>query len=60
MAFGKLQEIVTGRSVTYKGQNALNITLFGVTLLMFAYLIVNPGATVIFYAMIALARCSAC
>jgi len=55
MAFGKLQGIVTGRSVTYKGQNALNITLFGVTLLMFAYLIVNPGATVIFYAMIALA-----
>jgi NAD(P) transhydrogenase subunit beta len=55
MAFGKLQEIITGRSVTYKGQNAVNITLFGVTLLMFAYLIVNPGATVIFYTMIALA-----
>ena len=29
MAFGKLQEIITGRSVTYKGQNAVNITLFG-------------------------------
>ena len=55
MAFGKLQGIVTGRSVTYKGQNAVNITLFGVTLIMFIYLIVNPGNAMVFYAMIALA-----
>ncbi len=55
MAFGKLQGIVTGRSVTYKGQNTFNIALFGVTLMMFAYLIVNPGSAVIFYTMIALA-----
>ncbi|MEP7064745.1 MAG: NAD(P)(+) transhydrogenase (Re/Si-specific) subunit beta, partial [Gemmatimonadota bacterium] len=55
MAFGKLQEIITGRAVTYKGQNAVNITLFGVTVLMFFYLIFNPGNAVIFYTMIALA-----
>jgi H+-translocating NAD(P) transhydrogenase subunit beta len=55
MAFGKLQEIITGRAVTYKGQNAVNITLFGVTLIMFGYLIFNPGNAVVFYAMIALA-----
>ena len=55
MAFGKLQGIITGRSVTYKGQNAVNITLFGVTLLMFIYLIVNPGNALVFYVMIALA-----
>jgi NAD(P) transhydrogenase subunit beta len=55
MAFGKLQGIVTGRSVTYRGQNAVNITLFGVTVLMFVYLIVNPGNATIFYTMIALA-----
>jgi H+-translocating NAD(P) transhydrogenase subunit beta len=55
MAFGKLQGIVTGRPVTYKGQNAVNITLFGVTVLMFVYLIVNPGNATIFYTMIALA-----
>jgi len=55
MAFGKLQGIVTGRSVTYKGQNTVNITLFGVTVLMFVYLIVNPGNATIFYTMIALA-----
>ena len=55
MAFGKLQGIVTGRSVTYKGQNAVNITLFGVTLAMFVYLIFAPGSAVIFYTMIGLA-----
>jgi len=55
MAFGKLQGIVTGRSVTYKGQNTVNITLFGVTVLMFVYLIVNPGNAIVFYSMIGLA-----
>ena len=55
MAFGKLQGIVTGRSVTYKGQNAVNITLFGATLLMFVYLIFVPGSAAIFYTMIGLA-----
>jgi NAD(P) transhydrogenase subunit beta len=55
MAFGKLQGIVTGRSVTYKGQNAVNITLFGVTVAMFVYLIFVPGNAAIFYTMIGLA-----
>ncbi|MBK5187532.1 MAG: NAD(P)(+) transhydrogenase (Re/Si-specific) subunit beta [Gemmatimonadaceae bacterium] len=55
MAFGKLQEIITGRAVTYKGQNAVNITLFGVTVAMFFYLIFNPGNALIFYTMIGLA-----
>jgi H+-translocating NAD(P) transhydrogenase subunit beta len=57
MAFGKLQGIITARSVTYRGQNAVNITLFGVTLVMFVYLIVSPGSALVFYAMIALALC---
>jgi NAD(P) transhydrogenase subunit beta len=55
MAFGKLQEILPGRPITYKGQNAVNIGVFILTLLMFGYLIVNPGAQVVFYAMIAIA-----
>ncbi|HEY8796019.1 MAG TPA: NAD(P)(+) transhydrogenase (Re/Si-specific) subunit beta [Gemmatimonadaceae bacterium] len=55
MAFGKLQEIITGRAVTYKGQNAVNITLFGITVLMFVYLIVHPENAIVFYSMIALA-----
>ena len=55
MAFGKLQEILPGRPITYKGQNAVNIGVFLATLVMFAYLIVNPGSQVVFYTMIAVA-----
>src|SRR5919205_162346 len=52
MAFGKLQEIITGRPVTYRGQNAVNITLFAVTVGMFIYLIVRPTDAAVFYTMI--------
>jgi NAD(P) transhydrogenase subunit beta len=55
MAFGKLQEIITGRPVTYRGQNAVNLTLFAATLAMFVYLVVNPFSPAVFYTMIALA-----
>jgi NAD(P) transhydrogenase subunit beta len=55
MAFGKLQEIITGRPVTYRGQNAVNIALFATTLGMFGYLVYNPGNATIFYVMIVLA-----
>ncbi|HEY1904482.1 MAG TPA: NAD(P)(+) transhydrogenase (Re/Si-specific) subunit beta, partial [Myxococcaceae bacterium] len=55
MAFGKLQELITGRPVTYRGQNAVNITLFGVAVVMFLYLIYRPETSMVFYAMIGLA-----
>src|SRR5919108_1014344 len=55
MAFGKLQGLITGRPVTYRGQNAVNLTLFAVTVGMFLYLVVNPGSAAVFYAMTALA-----
>src|SRR5919204_914582 len=55
MAFGKLQEIITGRPVTYRGQNAVNITLFTITVGMFIYLIFRPADAAVFYAMIVLA-----
>lgn len=54
MAFGKLQEILPSRPVTYRGQNAVNLSLFAVTIGMFGYLIFEPGNSAIFYAMIAL------
>ena len=57
MAFGKLQEIITGRPVTYRGQNAVNLTLFAVTIGMFFYLVANPFTPAVFYTMIALAAC---
>jgi NAD(P) transhydrogenase subunit beta len=55
MAFGKLQELVPGRPVTYPGQNAVNIALFAATLGMLVYVVLHPQAAAVFYAMIALA-----
>jgi NAD(P) transhydrogenase subunit beta len=55
MAFGKLQEFITGRPVTYRGQNGVNFVLFGAAITCFFYLIYDPTAELIFYVMIALA-----
>jgi NAD(P) transhydrogenase subunit beta len=55
MAFGKLQEFITGRPVTYRGQNAVNITLFGVAVLMFLWMVYRPQSPMMFFAMIGLA-----
>ena len=55
MAFGKLQGIVIDRPLTFRGQNALNLTLFGATLAIFGYLVVTPAHPALFYAMAALA-----
>ncbi len=54
MAFGKLQEIVKSQPITYRVQNPINITLFCLTVGMFVYLIAEPGAQRVFYAMLAL------
>jgi NAD(P) transhydrogenase subunit beta len=54
MAFGKLQGFVTGTPVTWKGQNAINLTLFAATVGIFAYLVVSPDHPVLFYAMVAM------
>jgi NAD(P) transhydrogenase subunit beta len=45
MAFGKLQEILPGRPILYRGQNAVNLSIFAVAVLLGVYLIVNPAAT---------------
>jgi len=55
MAFGKLQELVPGRPVTYPGQNAVNITLFVTTIGMLVYVVLHPLAGTVFYAMIGFA-----
>ncbi|MFA6437986.1 MAG: NAD(P)(+) transhydrogenase (Re/Si-specific) subunit beta, partial [Bacteriovoracaceae bacterium] len=54
MAFGKLNEMIKGAPITYKGQNIVNITLFLFTIGMFIYLIFSPYDATIFYTMIAL------
>ncbi|MBI3013555.1 MAG: NAD(P)(+) transhydrogenase (Re/Si-specific) subunit beta [Candidatus Tectomicrobia bacterium] len=48
MAFGKLQEVLPTRPVTYRGQNFVNLALLGIAVLIGAYLVVNPGATGLF------------
>ncbi len=54
VAFGKLQEILPGRPLTYRGQNVMNIGLFAVTVGIFVYLIINPGNPTLFYTMVGL------
>ena len=55
MAFGKLQELVPGRPVTYPGQNAVNIALFVTTIGMLVYVVLHPLAGGVFYTMIGFA-----
>jgi H+-translocating NAD(P) transhydrogenase subunit beta len=51
VAFAKLQGMLPGRPMTYKGQNIFNLSLLGVILLAFVILIFYPGATPLFYLM---------
>jgi NAD(P) transhydrogenase subunit beta len=55
MAFIKLQDWIRGTPITYRGQNIFNISLLAVTVGMFAYLIYDPSAHSLFYAMAGLA-----
>jgi NAD(P) transhydrogenase subunit beta len=41
MAFGKLQEILPGRLILYRGQNAVNLSILAAALLLGVYLITN-------------------
>src|SRR5215210_7369802 len=55
LAFAKLQGLVRGTPLTYKGQNIFNMTLLLATIGCFVYLIVMPTAAVFFYVMTGLA-----
>jgi proton-translocating NAD(P)+ transhydrogenase subunit beta len=55
MAFIKLQDWIRGTPITYRGQNIFNLTLMGLTVGMFGYLIYDPSAHGLFYAMAGLA-----
>jgi NAD(P) transhydrogenase subunit beta len=55
LAFAKLQGLVRGTPLTYKGQNVFNMTLLAATLGCFVYLIVVPIAAPFFYVMVGLA-----
>ncbi|HEV7667162.1 MAG TPA: NAD(P)(+) transhydrogenase (Re/Si-specific) subunit beta [Thermoanaerobaculia bacterium] len=54
MAFGKLQGFITGAPITYKGQNATNITMFLGALVLLVAFAFHPAAAGLFYGMGAL------
>ena len=58
MAAGKLQEMIPTRPITYKGQNATNLSLLGVAVLAAVLLVILPASwfsTVLFLIIILLA-----
>src|SRR5881296_3336550 len=54
MAFGKLQELVPTRPVTYQGQNVVNLSLLAAAVAIGIYLVVEPGASHLFPLFVAL------
>src|SRR5438270_1826163 len=55
IAFGKLQGLVPGKPLVYRGQNIFNMTLLATTVGLFIYLIFVPTAVIPFYVMLGLA-----
>ncbi len=55
MAAAKLQGLLPGAPVTYKGQNISNIALLAIVLASLTYLIFVPSAAAVFYVMAGLA-----
>jgi H+-translocating NAD(P) transhydrogenase subunit beta len=55
LAFAKLQGMVRGTPMTYRGQNVFNMALLAVTIGIFIYLIVVPGSMPLFFTMVGLA-----
>src|SRR5215210_546262 len=55
VAFGKLQGLLPGKPLIYKGQNVFNMALLAGTLGCFVYLLIHPQATSCFYVMAVLA-----
>ncbi len=45
MAFGKLQELLPGRPIVYKGQNFVNLGILGIAIAMGVALIISPDQT---------------
>ena len=55
IAAGKLQEMITSRPLTYRGQNLVNGIVFVVMIGLLGYLIANPAHQMLFYVLIGLA-----
>jgi NAD(P) transhydrogenase subunit beta len=55
MAFGKLQEFLPSKPLTFKGQNLVSVAMFAAAIGLFGWLMVEPANPVAFYAMAVLA-----
>ena len=55
LAFAKLQGLVRGTPMTYRGQNIFNMALLAVTIGIFIYLVIVPGSMPLFFTMVGLA-----
>src|SRR5687768_17143100 len=55
LAFAKLQGLVRGTPLTYRGQNIFNLALLASTIGIFIYLIFVPGSMPLFFTMAGLA-----
>jgi NAD(P) transhydrogenase subunit beta len=56
MAAAKLQELLRGRPITYRGQNIISMSLLSVIVGSGAYLVVTQAATPFFYVMVAMSQ----
>ncbi len=54
IAFGKLQELISGKPITFRGQNYLNLTLFAGALCLFGFLIYDPTQQWAFFTLVGL------
>jgi len=55
VAFAKLQGLLPGTPLIYKGQNIFNLSLLAVTVGCFVVLLFSPGSAALFYLMLGLA-----
>jgi len=55
MAFGKLQELVPTRPMTYPFQNVVNLAILAAAVILAVYLVLHPGQTELFPVMALLA-----
>src|SRR6266498_2726735 len=55
MAFGKLQELLPSRPLTFRGQNYVSLAMFTAAIALFVWLVTRPANPHAFYAMVALA-----
>ena len=54
MAAGKLQEIIPTRPITYRGQNAVNLSLLGIAVLSGVVLVIDPTQWFLFPVLVGL------